>query len=293
MAVVGLLIEPLFGCSGNNTARVLDAGAADAGVDRGGLGGAGGSGGTSGQTDAGIPASGGSGGLGGTAGSAAGGSGGVVGTGGACASFRECDPGDQMVGYTRQVPLECPVEHECYYLQGSCGPTTCLLRAGVHCGDPLVCDPGDFPATADTPCRAADLGYEKYLCGKSLSCCHSVDGGATVDATLDDAPTVEVAVDTAQSLDSAVDNTPGLGDGPGCDPDAEYNRQYMAASPAICATIRYACPDNTTFFQSDCGCGCEQRSSCPQYVACTPGAASIDPLCDPSSADCPYTLRAE
>lgn len=70
-----------------------------------------------------------------------------------------------------------------------------------------------------------------------------------------------------------------------CDPAKEWWREYVGKSPAECATIKYACPEHTTPFANDCGCGCEQDASCPQWFDCMPPAA-----CDPDQiAKCPYS----
>jgi hypothetical protein len=324
---IGLLMKSLLGCGSDTASHFADAGAVDAGKDKAGVAGAGGLGGTGGQAgtgggiDTGISSSGGD-----AAGSPADGSGGAVdgggpsGSDGACASLRICDPADSMLGYGPGAddPSLCPLGYECYYLQGDCGPTACVLRAGVHCDDPLVCDPGDFPVAAAGKCLETGTCYQKSLCGKYLICSHSVDGGASADAVsadavldgglpvdltidggapVDDAidgmAPVDLARDDAQISDTGIDGNTGLIDGAACNPEEEYQRRYVADSPAVCATIRYTCPDNTTGFQNDCGCGCEQRSSCPQYVNCMPGLGDTDPLCDMASVDCPYTIRAE
>jgi hypothetical protein len=99
-------------------------------------------------------------------------------------------------------------------------------------------------------------------------------------------------VDAAQALDAVIDSTAAPIDGVACDPSAEYNRSYVASSPAACAVLLYVCPPNTTAFQNECGCGCEQSSSCPEYVDCMPGVGPENPLCDPSNDQCPYSDRA-
>ena len=297
LVVLGFLCEPLLGCGGK-ALRIADGGAADTSAGSGGLRGTGGQAGTGGQTDAGPLAAGGSGGRGDAAGSAAGGAvaGGTSGGGtggmdaplpgtGGCAAYRMCDPGDQTIGfgYGYDDPSLCPAERECYYLQFSCGPTACVLRNGVHCNDPLVCDPGDYLLPRNATCSASTGQCQlKSLCGNNIICGHSLDGGATVD----------VAYDAAQTLDTAGDGEPPPLDLAACNPGAEYERSYVASSPALCATIRYTCPAKTTGFQNDCGCGCEQSAACPQYLDCMPGSGPGDPLCDTSSGDCPYTVRA-
>ncbi len=55
-----------------------------------------------------------------------------------------------------------------------------------------------------------------------------------------------------------------------CDPKSEWWRKYVADSPAACATIKFACEEHTTPFFNDCGCGCEQSSSCPEWFNCMP-----------------------
>lgn len=83
------------------------------------------------------------------------------------------------------------------------------------------------------------------------------------------------------------------GDGGSCDPSAEYNRSYVGSSPAECALIDFMCPPNTTYFGNACGCGCEQASTCPEWVDCMPGPGTLNPLCTTEGhAMCPYTKLA-
>jgi len=75
-----------------------------------------------------------------------------------------------------------------------------------------------------------------------------------------------------------------------CDPAAEMNRrEYIGTSPAACATIRFTCIENTTYFANDCGCGCEQDPSCPEWFNCMPGPGT--PPCDVDDIEtrCPYS----
>ncbi len=76
-----------------------------------------------------------------------------------------------------------------------------------------------------------------------------------------------------------------------CNRAQEWWRQYSAMSPAACASSRYTCPTNTTSFSNDCGCGCEEPTTCAQYLNCIPGAGSG---CDMAQAkvDCPFILFA-
>ncbi len=71
-----------------------------------------------------------------------------------------------------------------------------------------------------------------------------------------------------------------------CDPATEWHREYVALSPAECAVIDYTCPPNTTPFANDCGCGCEQSATCPEYFDCMPPSTCDIPQIE---ADCPYS----
>jgi hypothetical protein len=88
-----------------------------------------------------------------------------------------CNTGDQQVtaGPGLASSGSCPPERECYTLQSSCGPVLCLLPDGVHCDDPLSCNPGDTQTAQwgpdcvgyPSPC------YTKYLCAQSITCNNS------------------------------------------------------------------------------------------------------------------------
>jgi Pacifastin inhibitor (LCMII) len=69
-----------------------------------------------------------------------------------------------------------------------------------------------------------------------------------------------------------------------CDPANEWWQSYTSTDPAFCATLKYACPPETTAFQNACGCGCVQDSSCPPTVDCTPAGTTCD-----LAAKCPYS----
>ncbi len=71
-----------------------------------------------------------------------------------------------------------------------------------------------------------------------------------------------------------------------CDPGQEWYRDYVSKSPKECATISYACPENTTAFSNACGCGCEQDPSCPQWFDCMPPAGCNVPQI---KKQCPYS----
>ncbi|HEY3496706.1 MAG TPA: hypothetical protein VGK73_18530 [Polyangiaceae bacterium] len=53
-----------------------------------------------------------------------------------------------------------------------------------------------------------------------------------------------------------------------CDPATEYNREYLF-EPEACLLADYVCTTpNTKPFMNDCGCGCEQDSTCPAHLGC-------------------------
>lgn len=69
-----------------------------------------------------------------------------------------------------------------------------------------------------------------------------------------------------------------------CDPAKEWWRNYVATDPKTCMVIDYACPEYTTGFQNECGCGCEQDKSCPQFIDCMPPKDCTDLV-----KKCPYS----
>ena len=98
--------------------------------------------------------------------------------------FALCNPGDQQVASgigpktydTKSVDLSgaCPAGRECYSVSGY-GPILCMLPEGMHCDDPLSCNPGDVQATI------RDVGrqnvYRVQLCNQVVLC-QSAGNGA-------------------------------------------------------------------------------------------------------------------
>jgi hypothetical protein len=74
-----------------------------------------------------------------------------------------------------------------------------------------------------------------------------------------------------------------------CNPDNEPNRKYLGDAET-CMRIRYACDTNTTPFSNSCGCGCEQDSTCPEWINCMPGPGVTD--CAAERARCPLSQVA-
>ncbi len=76
-----------------------------------------------------------------------------------------------------------------------------------------------------------------------------------------------------------------------CDRTSEYNRRYQLADTTQCQTAAISCITNTTVFKNACGCGCEQSSSCTEWIDCMPGSGTISALCSDSTV-CPFSGRA-
>lgn len=69
-----------------------------------------------------------------------------------------------------------------------------------------------------------------------------------------------------------------------CDPAKEWWKKYVSTDPKKCALIDYECPENTTHFENQCGCGCAQDPSCPPTVDCMPPAN-----CNALKKKCPFS----
>jgi hypothetical protein len=207
--VAAILLAGLVGmaCSSSGLKRSAgDAGAASGGQagstissgttsGTGGPIGSGGAGGASIGGTGGTIGAGGSNGSGGTAGSS--GTGGTGGQGPMCLAYFMCNPGDQQVG------TDCPAERECYTLSLGCGSgryntTTCVLPVGVHCDDPLLCNPGDTQATFGDRgwigCADPHACYQLNLCAYFIVCRYGADAG--VDAGVSEAHVGAGARDT-------------------------------------------------------------------------------------------------
>ena len=175
---------------------------------------------------------------------------------GGCCNLLACPSGHTLV-----LNGTCPAGSECYVYQSCCQQVTCA-RPVVTCDAIPVCDAGDRQISGE--CPPSVQCYSRTLCGTTINCVSESGAGGA-----------------------------GGAGGASCDPAVEYNRKYVTTRPATCALIDYACPASTLMFQNECGCGCEQPASCPEWVDCAPRVdmRPPDPLCADSGA-CPYTQRA-
>jgi hypothetical protein len=138
------------------------------------------------------------------------------------------------------------------YSNTVCCSTIWCLRESAQCNAYPACDDGDEEVAV---CPTNGACYERTLCGSTLLCASAPDGGAT------------------------------------CNPSTEYNRDYVGLGDQ-CQLIDFMCGDNTTPFFNECGCGCEQDSSCPEWVDCMPGPTP-NPQCGQDFlTTCPYTQVA-
>jgi hypothetical protein len=163
-------------------------------------------------------------------------------------------------------------------------------RGGVCCNAYPTCDPGDTDIGPSSSCPQGATCYQRSLCCSTTYCAHFAS--TCLAAPSCDPGDQEISGEcpprnacyrrtlcgkSINCLDSA------------CDPETEYNRKYVATSPSSCAVIDFRCQTNTSYFQNDCGCGCEQDANCPPRADCQPGG-SQSALCSDNSM-CPLTPR--
>lgn len=109
-------------------------------------------------------------------------------------------------------------------------------------------------------------------CGSPCGCCPCADGERS-------GPSVCIGGCFAPASDA----------GTACNPKTEEHRRRYLESPDGCAAIRFTCVANTTVFFNPCGCGCEQRATCPEAFDCQPGAMIAPCDLQQIQTDCPYS----
>ena len=190
-----------------------------------------------------------------------GGSPGVAGGVGCCFALAQCNPGDQQIA----GPDACPLDATCYQNSVCCSTVWCASPSPI-CNAVPVCNSGDKQFGG--PCPAGYGCYARTACGTTIDCLHPL---ALMDAG------------SAPSVDSGLT----------CSPSTEYSRTYVSTNPGKCDVVDFACPPNTTTFANFCGCGCQQSSTCPEWVDCAPSSSPSNPLCgDAGRTKCPYTKIA-
>jgi len=176
-----------------------------------------------------------------------------------CALYPMCNSGDHEVG------MDCPSERECYTLSVSCGSgqyntITCVLPQGLHCDDPLLCNPGDTQATFGDQgwmgCADPHSCYQLNLCGSFIMCRYGADAGVDAGA-LDVRGDVsgKPEPDSMSALDGAPHPQPCL--------DDEFLYQYRSL---LCYPGDSSCPLSGDGW---CYTRCPQGGSCAGGFACT------------------------
>jgi hypothetical protein len=194
-----------------------------------------------------------------------------------------CDVGGTLYQVGESVPGECA---SC-----TCQSDGSLACPAIDCIGPVCeADDGTIHPVGDTWQEACNTC--ECLAGAETSCteiaCPEGDcvyGGETY-----------AAGESFPSLDGCNSCTCAAGGGIACtgavcacDPDSEWWREYVGDSPEECMVIDFACPENTTMFGNECGCGCEQSAACPQTFDCQPPTpCDIEAI----SSECPYSVIA-
>ncbi|APR81049.1 Hypothetical protein A7982_06396 [Minicystis rosea] len=186
---------------------------------------------------------------------------------------------------------------------GKTYPQGAEFPAGDGCNT-CTCDAGGQVGCTLIACATCDYDGQTYKPGESFPAtdgCNTCtcDASGNVGCTEIACPTCEYAGQTYKPGESfpATDgcNTCTC-DASGnvgctkidctCDPATEWWRHYVGNSPEECQVIDFACQANTKMFGNECGCGCEQDASCPQYFDCQPpNQCDLEKL----KAQCPYS----
>lgn len=164
------------------------------------------------------------------------------------------------------------------------GRTCCLALAICNEGDQQIAGPESCPPGVQ--CYSNSICCSQVWCAPATVQCAAVPVCDPGDTEVTGACPPDLSCYTRTICGSTINCKRAS---TSCDPEAEYNRKYVADATG-CQTIRFTCEANTTMFSNACGCGCEQDSTCPEFVDCMPGPGTRSPLC--SNTSCPFTLRA-
>jgi len=159
-------------------------------------------------------------------------------------------------------------------------PTVCCLAEAT-------CDPYDLQLEPGEECPIGGECYTNTICCSTVTCmeeqalCDAIPVCQEGETEVPSCPEGSSCVKRALCGTVITCQTE-------CEDGREPYREYVAFG-ADCQVVDYQCPEHTTSFTNECGCGCEQPETCPEFVDCMPGG-QVDPLC--SSDECPYTTRA-
>ncbi len=178
-------------------------------------------------------------------------------------------PGGGYAVCTQNVCDECVYDGQSYKLGES-------WLATDGCDKYCTCNSGGSISCTEKNCiTVCTYAGKEYSPGESFA---SLDGcnECTCVETTKTPGSCECLAGTASCTEKACP----------CHAKKEWWREYVATGLHGCATIDYTCPDNTNPFSNQCGCGCEQHSSCPKIFDCVPPAS-----CDVNAIKqkCPFS----
>src|SRR5690606_37854255 len=190
----------------------------------------------------------------------------------------QCDAAPACGGGAFEVDV-CPEGAECTP-QTLCGTTILCQEPTAQCDAFPVCPEGTeqvVQCPEDARCSSHSI------CGSTIQCRElenppscgggpSCPTGTTEVSECPDSGECESVSFCGTTLFCVAETAGGA-----CDPN-DPNREYVAESMEACAGIDFSCDTGLAGFDDDCGCGCEQDASCPEYVDCMPGS-DVDPRC--------------
>jgi hypothetical protein len=153
-----------------------------------------------------------------------------------------------------------------------------------------ACGPGEEQVESLDDCPPLATCHEVSICCSTIVCAAPAAQCNAIPVCDEGDTEVKACLEEEESCYSrSLCGTTILCRDDSCDPDSEFNRNYVALGET-CLLVDFACEENTEYFFNDCGCGCEQDSSCPEYLNCMPGG-DVPPECSDETA-CPFTPRA-
>jgi len=166
---------------------------------------------------------------------------------------------------------------------GGEGPACCLAEA--------ICDEGDLQIESEADCPIGGECYSSTICCSTVWCMEAQALCDAIPTCLEGETEVPECPEGSSCVKRALCGTVIICEGPTvvCDVAESVHVHWVAHSAQECQTIDYECPEYTTAFSNECGCGCQQPDTCPESIDCEPGG-TVDPLCN--SEECPYSPRA-
>ncbi|HEY3498446.1 MAG TPA: hypothetical protein VGK73_27320 [Polyangiaceae bacterium] len=142
---------------------------------------------------------------------------------------------------------------------GSAGSGQCLAFP--------TCLPGERQVPDPSYCLPGEPCIERSICGFTIWCTSPVQCTAVPVCDEGDTPLMGPCPPDASCYERTVCGSTLWCLDLTCDPETEYNRQYLFSSCNVADWPGCTLP-NTTVFENECGCGCEQDPLCPQHLGC-------------------------